>query len=209
MAPDKSTVSEMAVEPSHKGKDVPSRSILIVLVVLWALLAIGMLVLAWNYAFQQKDAAQTLAQQLAYACDSGDFGPGIDEATEKAMCSNADDVIKDQAPSRAIQGPPGRDGRDGIDGIDGTDGASGPRGFPGKKGKNGRDGLDGADGLNGINGKDGLDGEDGTDGKDGLPGPPGVVQVTTIGCEGPVIHSIVVGYDAESQTITITCNNGT
>jgi hypothetical protein len=30
--------------------------------------------------------------------------------------------------------------------------------------------------------------------------------VTTIGCEGPIIHSISASYDAESQTVTITCN---
>lgn len=206
MAPDKSPVSEMAVEPSHKGKDSPSRSILLILVVLWALLAFVTLVFAWKYAFQQKDAAQTLAQQLAYACKSGDFGPGINEASEKAMCSNAEQVIKNDSPSKAIQGPPGRDGRDGTDGKDGTDGAPGP---PGKNGKNGKDGVNGTNGTNGLpgaDGKDGIDGKNGTDGKDGLPGPPGVVQVTTVGCEGPVIHSISASYDAESQTVTITCN---
>lgn len=203
MAPDRSPVSELAVEPTHKGKDSPSRSLLLILVVLWALFTIGMLVFVWNYAFQQKDAAQTLAQQLAYACKSGDFGPGITEADERAMCSNAEKVIKDETPSQAIQGPPGRDGRDGVDGTDGINGAPGP---PGKNGRNGKDGLNGTNGLPGPAGKDGIDGENGTDGKDGLPGPPGVVQVTTIGCEGPVIHSIAASYDAESQTVTITCN---
>jgi hypothetical protein len=200
---DKSQVSEMAVEPAHRGKDLSSRSILIVLVALWALLTIGMLIFVWKYAFEQKDSAQTLAQQIAFACKSGDFGPGITEANEEAICSNAQKVIKDQTPSQAIQGPPGRDGRDGTDGTDGADGAPGP---PGKNGKNGKDGIDGTNGLNGAPGKDGIDGKDGTDGKDGLPGPPGVVQVTTIGCEGPVIHSIAASYDAESQTVTITCN---
>lgn len=197
---DKSQVSEMAVEPAHRGKDFSSRSVLLILVVLWALLTIGMLIFVWKYAFQQKDNAQTLAQQIAFACKSGDFGPGITEANEEAICSNAQKVIKDQTPSQAIQGPPGRDGRDGTDG---TDGAPGP---PGKNGKNGKDGINGTNGINGLPGKDGIDGKDGTDGKDGLPGPPGVVQVITVGCEGPIIHSIVAGYDAESQTVTITCN---
>lgn len=203
---DKSAVSEMAVEPSHKGKDAPTRSILIALVVLWVILFVGLLIFAWNAYFQQKDAAQTLAQQIALACKSGDFGPGITQANQDAMCSNANEVIKNNAPSQGIQGPPGRDGRDGTDGTDGTDGADGAAGPPGPRGKNGKNGIDGINGLNGAAGKDGIDGKDGTDGKDGLPGPPGVVQVTTVGCEGPVIHSIVASYDAESKTVTITCN---
>lgn len=205
MAADKSTVEEMAIEPTHKGKEVPSRAILIVLVAMWGALTIGMLILVWQYAFQQKDAAQTLAQQLAYACESGEFGPGIDAATEKAMCSNAEEVINDDPPSQVIEGPPGRDGRDGIDGVDGTDGTDGAKGPPGKNGKNGKPGINGANGLNGIDGKDGVDGKDGIDGKDGLPGTPGVVQVATVGCEGPIIHSIALSYDSESKTITITC----
>lgn len=200
MAHDRTPVEDLAVEPTHKGKDKPSRSVLIPLVALWALLTIGMLVFVWHYAFQQKDVAHTLAEQLDVACRSGDFGPGISEVNEKAMCSNAEDVIKNNTPSKGIQGPPGRDGRDGIDG------ATGPPGPAGPPGKNGKNGLNGADGLNGVAGKDGIDGKDGTDGKDGLPGPPGVVQVTTIGCEGPIIHSIAASYDAESQTVTITCN---
>jgi hypothetical protein len=197
---EKSPVSEMAVEPAHQGKDTPSRSILIVLVALWALLTIGMLVFVWKYAFEQKDSAQTLAQQIAFACKSGDFGPDLSEANAEAICSNAQKVIKDQAPSQAIQGRPGRDGKDGTDGVDGAPGGPGP------SGKNGKNGINGIDGVNGLNGKDGLDGKDGTDGKDGPPGPPGVVQVTTIGCDGPIIHSIAATYDAESQTVTITCN---
>lgn len=209
MAPDRSPVSDMAVEPAHKGKDTPSRKLLLTLVVLWGLLTAAMLIFVWQYAFQQKDNAQTLAQQLDYACRSGDFGPGINEADEDAMCSNAKKVIKDQTPSQAIQGPPGRDGRDGTDGKDGTDGAPGPPGKNGRDGKNGINGKDGANGLDGKEGPPGKDGTNGTDGKDGPPGPEGpsgVVQVTTIGCEGPVIHSIVASYDAESKTVTITCN---
>lgn len=200
---EKSPVAEMAVEPSHKGKDAPTRSILIALVVLWVILFVGLLIFAWNAYFQQKDAAQTLAQQIAHACKSGDFGPGINQDDEDAMCSNAREVIKNNAPSQGIQGPPGRDGRDGTDGTDGVNGAPGP---PGKNGRNGKAGINGANGLNGEPGKDGIDGKNGIDGKDGLPGPPGVVQVTTVGCEGPVIHSIAASYDAESQTVTITCN---
>ena len=91
---EKSPVAEMAVEPSHKGKDPSTRTILIALVVLWVILFVGLLIFAWNAYFQQKDAAQTLAQQIAHACKSGDFGPGINQDDEDAMCSNAREVIK-------------------------------------------------------------------------------------------------------------------
>jgi hypothetical protein len=177
--------------------------------VLWLITLGILLAVTWNAYFQKKEAAKTLAQQIHFACASGDFGPGISKANEDILCSNAEKVIKDQTPIPGIQGPPGPRGPQGVQGIQGPTGLQGLMGVSGKSGKdgtNGSTGPPGPPGPSGANGKDGIDGKNGTDGKDGLPGPPGVVQVTTIGCEGPIIHSIASSYDAASQTITITCN---
>lgn len=199
---DKSPVSQMAVEPSHKGKDVPSRAILIALAVLLVGLLTSTLVLAWNGYFKQKDAAHTLAQQIAYACKSGDFGPGVTEANQEAMCSNAQKVIKNETPSQGIQGIQGPQG---IQGIQGPQGVSGPPGPRGSDGKRGRTGLTGLQGVQGLPGEQGAKGEPGAQGDPGPQGLTGVVQVVTVGCEGPIIKSLSASYDAETQTVTITC----
>jgi hypothetical protein len=208
---DKSAISELAVEPSHKGKDVSTRLILMVLVVLWVLLFLGVLFFWWNAYSQQKNTAQTLAQQIDYACKSGDFGPGITQANEEALCSNAEKVIKNDTLIQGIQGvqgPQGIQGPQGPQGIAGPQGPSGPRGERGKQGlagQTGERGPPGPQGLMGAMGIQGEKGEKGEPGETGPQGPPGIIQVKTVGCEGPVIHSIEASYDAESQTVTIIC----
>lgn len=203
---DSTPMRDMISESSIKGKDRPSRRLLIILLALWLVTVGILLAVSWNAYFKKKEAAKTLAQQIHFACSSGDFGPGLSKANQDLLCNNAEKVIKNQDPTPGIQGPPGPRGPQGVQGIQGPPGLQGLMGIMGKSGKDGTTGPPGPAGPAGLNGKDGIDGKNGTDGKDGLPGPPGVVQVTTIGCEGPVIKSITASYDATSQTVAITCN---
>lgn len=113
-----------------------------------------------------------------------------------------------------LDGQNGSDGADGVDGIDGVDGqdglngADGTDGSDGLPGKDGQNGEDGADGATGPQGPEGPAGPAGADGAQGPAGPPGVVNVTTVGCDGPIIQSISAAYDAGTQTVVITCNGG-
>jgi hypothetical protein len=128
-------------------------------------------------------------------------------------------------------GPPGSPGDDGEDGSNGRPGPEGDKGPPGPGGEPGRDGNPGPpgdDGSPGDNGPPGSDGTPGTDGKDGAAGepgsqgppgpqgetgpagpqgPPGVTNVTTTGCDGPIVSNLTATYDAETQTINIVCNS--
>lgn len=200
---DSTPLSDLTVASSHKGKDPKSRALLISLVVLWLITLMVLVGVAWSAYFKQKDAAQTLAQQIAFACKSGDFGPGLTEANQEAMCSNAQKVIKNETPSRGIQGVQGPQG---IQGVQGPQGVPGVQGSRGPKGDQGKRGLTGLQGVQGIPGLTGPKGDTGAQGDPGPQGPTGVVSVATAGCDGPIIHQIAMSYDATTQTLTITCN---
>lgn len=226
-----SPVDDLKETSTQKGKDPKTRKYLIVLLAMWLLTLAALVGVAWNAYFQQKETSQTLAQQIAAACASGDFGPGVSTDDEHAMCSNAQKVIKDDSNTltpvpgpqgpRGEEGPPGPQGIQGIPGPQGepgVDGNTGDIGPEGKQGVAGADGLPGAQGEPGVQGEQGLPGEmgpqgeagpAGPQGEQGPPGPqgdPGVIKVTTVGCDGPIIRSISTSYDAATQTITITCN---
>ena len=88
----------MQKEPAQKGKDSPTRVILIILLVLWLITFAALLGVSWKAYFSEKEgAAQTLAQQIAFACKNGTFGPGISDEDVKAMC-------RTQRPSRKTKG---------------------------------------------------------------------------------------------------------
>lgn len=221
MMDDHSQLDELKVESSNRGKDQKTRILLIVLLVLWLLTLIVLMGVTWNAYFNQKAKTQTLAEQIAFACESGDFGPGVNQEDEDAMCKNAERVIEEEGSVQGLRGPEGPRGPQGPPGIQGPQGPQGIRGLIGITGRNGRPGLEGDAGLDGD---DGLNGQDGTpgpmgppgpqgeqgvvgpEGPEGPPGPTGVIQITTVNCEGPIIQSIVASYDAQTQTITITCN---
>jgi hypothetical protein len=209
-------VKETATE---QGKDPRTRHILLGLLALWLLTLIAFLGVTWNAYFNEKNKAQSLAQQIAVACDSGEFGPGLSAEAEEDLCDKAQKVIDSGSVPNPIAGPQGEAGPigpQGPPGTDGTDGTQGPRGPPGKQGETGVEGLMGPTGSSGDigpagppgpAGPDGPQGPQGPEGPQGPQGPTGVVNVTTVGCDGPgVITSISASYDASSQTITITCN---
>jgi hypothetical protein len=199
-------IKTLKAESTEKGKDPGTRKILLILFILWIITLISGGVIAWNAYFNEKAITQSLALRIAQACASGDFGPGISDGEEDALCHRAEKIADDKTISLGIEGPRGPRGPEGPEGPMGPQGLYGHNGADGKNGRNGLNGLIGPPGPMGANGKDGIDGKDGTNGKDGLTGPPGVVQVTTIGCEGPIIHEITADYDPVSQTITIQCN---
>jgi hypothetical protein len=216
---DSNQVHDLSRSAVRQSKDPKTRRILYIVAVLWILTLFAFAFVTWRAYFNEKEKSQTLAEQIAAACDSGTFGPGLSQDDEDKLCSNAQKVIDNSGVSQiGPQGPQGPPGPEGPPGKNGTNGTNGLNGKPGTNGRNGTDGTDGVDGSNGTDGVDGSegppgppgppgkDGTNGTDGADGPPGPPGVVGISTVNCDGPVISSLSATYDASSQTIVITCN---
>jgi type IV secretory pathway VirB10-like protein len=85
-------------ESSQKGKDSPTRKLLIILVVLWLITLVGFCWVTWDAYFHEKQQKETLAQQIAFACVQGDLGEGISPEDEKALCENAQEVIEENDP---------------------------------------------------------------------------------------------------------------
>lgn len=209
----------MSRDAVKQSKDPKTRRILTLVVVLWVLTLIAALGLAWRAYFQEKEKSQTLAEQISAACDNGHFGPGLSKEDESKLCSNAEKVIQNDPVSQVgPQGPPGPQGPQGVEGPpgprgpQGPDGISGENGRPGKNGVNGANGVDGNDGSPGAQGPQGPQGEtgpagpQGDQGPQGPQGPPGVTDVNTVNCDGPIVSSLTATYDADTQTIVITCN---
>lgn len=184
----------MVHESAVSGKDGNTRKLLIILLTLW-LLTLGVLIaVGWNAYFDQKDKAQTLAQQLQIACERGTIGPPDFTAEDaERLCSNAEKSSPDQV---VIEGPPGPQGPPGIDGTDGTDGTDGRGGRDGKDGDPGSNGQDGVDGLDGV----GTPGETGSTGPAGPPGPQGE--------QGPPGTNGTDGASALPFTFSFTVNQG-
>lgn len=160
-------LEDLKEESSKKGRDPKTRRLLFGLLALW-LLTLGLLVfVGWNAYFQQKETTQTLAQQIALACERGTIGPPDFTAEDaRKICDRA----AEEDPPPVIQGPPGPAGPPGANGIDGTDGLPGS---DGRNGRNGEDGDPGSDGEDGAAGNDGAPGETGSAGPAGPPGPQG------------------------------------
>jgi hypothetical protein len=203
-------INELKSESSYRGRDHKTRIWLVIVCVLWMATMVFAGGVAWNAYFDEKDKSQTLAQQVSAACKSGDLE--IEEQRE--LCDNAEAVIDEEDPE-SLTGPEGPQGPQGVTGI------QGPRGFPGLKGDTGPRGERGPPGENGGQGDSGLPGQNGAagpQGPQGEPGPPGpkgdqgpqgstgVTNVETVGCEGPLIQSITANYNAETQTVVITCS---
>jgi len=91
-------LDDIKSQSSKKGKDKQTRTLLIVLVVLWLLTLAALIGVAWNAYFKEKEKTQTLAQQISFACDSGDFGEGLSPEDVKALCENAQEVIEENDP---------------------------------------------------------------------------------------------------------------
>lgn len=183
-----SPIDDLKDESALKAKDPKTRRILFAVVVLWLLTLAGLLVIAWSAYFSEKAKTQTLAQQIAHACEFKTFGPEFDEDDQTRLCENADKVIEDRDIPDGVPGPQGERGPQGltglqgvpgINGVDGVDGKKGPVGFSGtdgldgRNGSNGTSGEDGTNGDDGANGTDGVNGEDGLSGANGAPGDPG------------------------------------
>lgn len=116
-----------------------------------------------------------------------------------------------QNGSDGVNGVNGSDGNDGSDGANGSNGSNGADGLPGQDGQNGSDGLNGADGADGSQGPEGAQGPQGPQGPvgpAGATGADGVANVTTSGCDGPLITSVSASYNSGTQTVVITCNGG-
>lgn len=215
-------IEDLVANSSRKGKVPRARKLLIFLFALWLITFAGLLIFGWNAYFQKKQQAQSLAQQVTQACKSRDFGPGFSKDQEDKLCDKAETVAKDNGyVSLPIQGPRGPEGPEGPPGPQGVPGIMGPqglRGIMGVKGKPGEDGQPGATGPQGEKGDPGAEGPIGPKGEtgsvgpkgdtgaEGPMGPSGLINFTAVGCEGPLIHSIAVSYDAETKTATITCN---
>lgn len=89
-------IADMSQEPAIKAKDARTRKLLIFLLVIWLVTLLGLIGVSWNAYFNQKSKTQTLAQQVALACRSGDFGPDFSEEDEAALCRNADKAIDEK-----------------------------------------------------------------------------------------------------------------
>lgn len=195
-------LDDLKHEVAISGKDGRTRTLLLVLLVLW-LLTLGTLVaVGWNAYFDQKDKAQTLAQQLQIACERGTIGPPDFTAEDaQRLCSNAEKSSPDQV---TIEGPPGPQGPPGIDGTDGTDGTDGRAGRNGKDGDPGSNGSDGAPGEDGesIPGETGATGPAGPPGPQGEQGPPGADGTNgTNGADAvPFTFSFTIDQGPFSQT---------
>jgi hypothetical protein len=108
------------------------------------------------------------------------------------------------------EGLPGLDGQNGSDGVDGEDGADGLNGADGANGQDGADGIPGEQGPRGPEGPVGPQGPEGPPGPQGPPGSSGVINVETVGCDGPLtsLSGLSLTYDPITQTITLTCGSG-
>lgn len=104
---DQPPISEIAAESSKKGKDPKTRTLLIAVVTLWLLTMGALLTVSWDAYFEERDKSQTLAQQISFACSTGDFGPGLSAEDVAALCSNAEKVMKDdpELQEQEIQSP--------------------------------------------------------------------------------------------------------
>lgn len=212
-----SQIDKISEESSKRGKDPKTRRILLAIVILWLLTLLVLVGVSWNAYFQKKDQAQTLADQVTKACTNHDFGPGFSKDQEDSLCNRAKKIAKDESVPLSIQGPEGPrgpqgpEGPEGPQGPQGIQGPQGLRGIMGKPGSNGDDGTigpqgpEGPPGPKGETGDRGPEGAQGSEGPVGPTGPPGLINFTTVGCDGPVIQSIAVSYDADTQTATITC----
>jgi hypothetical protein len=197
-------------ESSERGKDPRTRRLLRFLLILWLVTFIALIAIAWSAYFNEKAQVQTLAQQIAFACKSGDFGPDISPEYEDQLCSNAIRIIQNEVVTQ--QGPPGSPGDAGPAGPAGPPGAngrtgdSGPPGKPGSKGKDGKDGRAGNPGPSGDPGPAGSDGPPGSDGSPGPMGPPG--PTGPAGAQGPAGKDGSDGQSAFPFAFMFTINQG-
>lgn len=78
---------------SKRGKDPKTRRWLYGLVALWLVTLLALLGVTWNAYFTERGKTQSLAQQIAFACQNGTLGPGISPEDEKSLCDNAEKVV--------------------------------------------------------------------------------------------------------------------
>lgn len=211
--------SALVKESAKKGKDGRTRKLLLVLAILWLGFVTYLIIDSRLDEQRQQEATLSFAEQVQRLCETEDINSGL--------CGDADEVVEKKGDIEVITGPQGEPGPEGPRGLTGPQGPKGDQGEPGEDGQNGSDGLPGLDGLMGAmglqgppgpigsTGPQGPAGEDGATGPQGPkgekgekgdPGEPGVVSVVTVNCDGPVIQSVSSSYDAETQTITISCN---
>lgn len=88
------TVDDLKEKAKERGKDGPTRKVVIVLMVVWLITLAALVGVTFNAYFSQKEKTQTLAQQIRLACDSGTFGPGMSSEDINAICRNAEKVIE-------------------------------------------------------------------------------------------------------------------
>lgn len=215
--------SELVRESTKKAKDGRTRKAMLLLGLLWLGLVTFLIVDSRMDAAEQQKTTLSFAEEIQNLCKT--------ENIKSGLCGDADKVVKNDGDVTAVVGPKGDKGDTGAQGPQGPKGDKGEKGDPGKNGQNGSDGLAGLDGLMGaiglqgpqgepgeqgiqgepgLNGVDGKDGADGAKGETGPPGPTGktgVVAVNTVNCDGPMISSVTSAYNADTQTITLTCNS--
>lgn len=92
------TLEDLKQESSERGKDPKTRYLLIILLTLWLVTLSALVGIAWGAYFGEKEKTLTLAEQIAFACANGNFGPGISPEDEKALCENAQEVIEENDP---------------------------------------------------------------------------------------------------------------
>lgn len=209
MKSDSEPLPQLTAKATREGRDPRTRRILYGLTALWLVTLIALVAVAWNAYFDQKEKAQTLAQQIDLACELGTFGPPDFTPEDTAeLCSNA--RRSDPKAPVLIPGPEGPQGIPGINGVDGTDGKNGQNGANGSNGQDGSDGEDGdpgsngQDGTNGTNGVDGAPGETGPAGPAGPPGPQGAQGAPGVDGQNayPFTFSFTVGRGILSRTYT-------
>lgn len=96
MSDKNSPLEEMKSESAQQAKDPKTRALLAALLALWLVTLAALVGVGWYAYFDQKGKNQSLAQHVALACESGDFGAGFSDEDRAALCSNAAKVIKNQ-----------------------------------------------------------------------------------------------------------------
>lgn len=89
-------IEELKTQSAERAKDPKTRTILIVLLVLWLVTLAALVGVAWRAYFTEKSKVQTLAQHIAMACETGDFGSDFSDEDQAALCGNAEKVLKNQ-----------------------------------------------------------------------------------------------------------------
>lgn len=91
-------VDDMKQKAYDGSADPKTRRRLVALSILLVISLVALVAQGWWYGIRQKKDAETLAQQIAMACEKGDFGLDFSQEDEEVLCENAEKVIEENDP---------------------------------------------------------------------------------------------------------------